>query len=200
MKAINYQTKPLLTPALVALGLATFSTGLLAQPVITYTSSGTPGNYTLDFTVNNTTPGTQGFDIYYFGVLVNGQTSGSPSGYNSEYFSTTHAVEITGPAYAWPFNNYWIDPTYSVLPTGKTLSGFDVGDTDQNVPTSVQYFAIGYDAGVTYTGPGNEDLSSPANQPLFTGYALAAVPEPAAFPLIAGASLFFLSAKRRYSR
>lgn len=184
----------------MALGLATFSTGLLAQPVITYTSSGTAANFTLDFTVNNTAPGTDGFDIYFFGVLVNGQASGSPPGYFSAYYSTIHTVEITGPASNWPFNNDWIDPSYTVLPTGKTLSGFDVSDTDQNPPTSVQYFALGYDAGVAYTGPGNQNLSSPYNSPLFTGYALAAVPEPATFPLITGASLLFLAAKRRYLR
>jgi hypothetical protein len=200
MKAIKYQSKHLLTRSLMAFGLATFSTGLLAQPVITYTSSGTPGNFTLDFTVNNTTPGTDGFDIYYFGVLVNGQVSGSPQGYNAQYFSNIHTVEITGPASNWPFNNFWIDPTYSALPTGENLSGFDVSDTDQNVPTSVQYFAIGYGGGLVYAGPGNENLSSPANPPLFTGYALAAVPEPATFPLLAGVSMLLLAAKHRYSR
>jgi hypothetical protein len=86
------------------------------------------------------------------------------------------------------------------MPTGTTLSGFDVSDADQNAPTSVQYFAFGYGAGAAYTGLGNENLSSPYNSPLFVGYTLAAVPEPATFPLIAGASLLFLSAKRRYSR
>jgi hypothetical protein len=200
MKETKFRAKRLLTQSLVVLSWSTFVTGLLAQPVITYTSSGTPGNYTLDFTVNNSMPGTEGFDIYFFGVLVNGQVSGSPSGYYSSYYSTIHTVEITGPASNWQFNNTWIDPTYSALPTGRTLSEFDVSDADQNAPTSVQYFAIGYDGAVAYTGSGNENLSSPSNPPLFVGYALAAVPEPATFPLIAGASLLFLSAKRRYSR
>ncbi len=95
----NFRAKRLLTQSLVVLAWSTFVTGLLAQPVLTYTSSGTPGNYTLDFTVNNTTPGTQGFDIYFFGVLVNGQVSGSPSGYYSSYYSNIHPVEVTGPAY-----------------------------------------------------------------------------------------------------
>ena len=200
MKETKFRAKRLLTQSLVVLAWSTFVTDLFAQPVITYTSSGTPGNYTLDFTVNNTTPGTQGFDIYFFGVLVNGQVSGSPSGYYPAYYSNIHTVEVTGPAYNWQFNNDWIDPTYSAMPTGTTLSGFDVSDADQNAPTSVQYFAFGYGGGLAYTGAGNENLSSPSNSPLFVGYALAAVPEPATFPLIAGASLLFLSAKRRYSR
>src|ERR1700676_2912835 len=190
MNAKKFRAKRLLTQSLVVLAWGTFVTGLFAQPVVTYTSTGSPGNYTLDFTVNNTTPGTQGFDIYFFGVLGNGQVSGSPSGYYSSYYSNIHMVEVTGPAFNWQFNNDWIDPTYTVLPTGKTLSGFDVSDTDQNAPTSVQYFAFGYGSGA-YTGPGNEDLSSPYNSPLFVGYALAAVPEPATFPPLEGASLLF---------
>jgi hypothetical protein len=67
--------------------LSILSTDLLAQPVVNYTVSGTSGNYTLDFTINNTTTGTRGFDIYFFGVLVDGVASGSPSGYNTSYYS-----------------------------------------------------------------------------------------------------------------
>jgi hypothetical protein len=199
------KTKPIrkvcsITIAFSALALSTFSTDLLAQPVISYTTSGTPGNYTLDFTINNTTPGTQGFNIYFLGVLVNGVTSASPSGYNSSHYDIIHTVEVTGPAYDWPFNNTWIDPTYTALPTGMTLSGFEVSDTDQSAPTSVQYFAFGYGAGMAYTGPGNENLSSPNNSPLFVGTAVMAVPEPATISIIMCASLALLIGKHRHSK
>jgi hypothetical protein len=199
MKATEFQAKRFLTHSLVVLGLSMISTGLLAQPVVTYTTSGTSGHYTLDFTINNTTPGTDGFDIYYFGVLVNGKVSSNPPGFNSAYFSNLHTLGIIGPASNWPFNNYWIDPGYDSLPTGKNLSGFKVSDTDQSAPISVQYFALGYDAGRSYGGPDNENLSSPNNPPLFTGHALTAIPEPTTFPLIAGVLLLSLSAKRLHS-
>ena len=196
MKIKPFRTNWFVIISFAALGLNIFSISLLAQPVVSYTVSGTPGQYTMDFTVNNTTPGTSGFDIYFFGVLVDGVASSSPSGYYSSYYFATHTVETTGPAYDWPFNNTWIDPTYTALPTGSTRSGFDVSDTDQNAPTSVQYFAFGYDAGVPYTGPGNEDMSSPYNSPLFVGYAVVAVPEPATVSIIAGASLLLLLSRR----
>jgi hypothetical protein len=182
---------------LVAVCLSTLSTGLLAQPVMNYTVSGTSGNYTLDFTINNTTPGTQGFDIYFFGVLVNGVASGSPLGFNSSYYSTIHTVEADGPAFNWPFNNTWIDPANTVLPTGTTLSGFEVSDTDQSAPTSVQYFAFGENNGLIYTGPGAVPDSSNPSNPLFVGNAVIAVPEPTTLSIISGVSLLLLSSKRR---
>jgi hypothetical protein len=133
-------------------------------------------------------------------VLVNGVASESPSGYHSAYFSNIHTVEVTGPAYNWPFNNSWIDPTYTALPTGMTLSGFEVSDTDQNAPTTIQYFAFGYGAGMAYTGPGNENMSSPYNSPLFVGEALMQVPEPATISIIICASLALLIGKHRHPK
>jgi hypothetical protein len=182
---------------LVAVCLSTLNTGLLAQPVINYTVSGTSGDYTLDFTINNTTPGTQGFDIYYFGVLVDGVASGSPQAYNSSYYPTIHILQADGPAYNWPFNNVWIDPSDSTLPTGMTLSGFEVSDTDHSAPTSVQYFAFGENNGLIYTGPGAVPDSSNPSNPLFVGNAVVAVPEPTTLSIIVGVSVLFLSGKLR---
>lgn len=193
--------KRFVTGTLVALGLSILSNNLPAQPVVNYTVSGTPGQYTLNFTLNNTTPGTSGFDIYFFGVQVDGSVSGSPSGYHSSYYAIPHTVEVTGPAFDWPFNNTWIDPSYTLLPTGATLSGFKVSDTDLNAPKSVQYFAFGYDAGVPYTSAGNENMSSPYNSPLFVGYAVAVVPEPTTISLITvGWLLRLLSRKTRIKK
>lgn len=180
-------------PVTVCLNL--FSTGLLAQPIVNYMVSGTSGNYTLDFTINNSMPGTQGFDVYFFGVLVDGVVSGDPLGYNSSNYSTIHTVETGGPAYNWPFNNAWIDPTYTALPTGRILSGFGVSDTDQSAPTSVQYFAFGENNGMIYTGLGEVPDSSNPSNPLFVGNAVVVVPEPATPSIIAAASLLFLSGK-----
>lgn len=160
---------------LVVLGLSTLNTGLLAVPVVTYTVSGTSGNYTLDFTINNTTPGTGGFDISLFTVLADGGVSGAPSGYYTTSYSTVHYWDI-GAVQNGPYNDLWIDPTYTVLPTGKTLSGFTVNVSDLIAPTSVPYSAFGEDNGMIYTGPGNLNTGNPSN-PFFTGNATEVVPD-----------------------
>jgi hypothetical protein len=188
--------KQFVTGALAALGWCILPDNMPAQPVVSYTVSGTPGQYTLDFTVNNTTPGTSGWDIYYFGVLVDGVFSGSPPGYHPTYYSTIHRTEVTGPAYNWPYNNIWIDLTHTLLPTGANLSGFTASVTDLSAPASVQYFALGYNAGVPYTGPDNQNMSSPYNPPLFVGYAVAVIPEPAAFSMSMAAGLLLVVSRR----
>jgi hypothetical protein len=183
---------------LATFGLSSLSTELLAQPVVNYTVSGTSGNYVLDFTINNTTPGTQGFDIYFFGVLVNGIAIGTPPGYNFMRYTTVHTLETEGPALNWPFNNTWIDLNYSELPTGSTLSGFKVTDNDLSAPTSVQYFAYGENNGMDYSGPGAVPGSPNLSNPLFIGNATVSVPEPTSLSIFAGASMLFLSGVRRY--
>ena len=197
MKTIRFKTKQFVTSFLVAFGLNTFITSLLAQPVVNYTVAGTPGQYTLDFTVNNTTPGTAGFDIYYLGVLANGGVSGSPPGYSFTSYATVHYVEV--PNAYWPFNDIWIDPTQTLLPTGSTLSGFKVLVTDATPPASIPYFAFGYDFGAVYTGPDNLNLGNPAN-PLFEGYAVGVVPEPTATSMLVVASLVLLFGKTRFRK
>ena len=198
MKTRTFGEKCFVASSLVALGLSTLGTGLLAQPVVTYTVSGTSGNYTLDFTVNNTTPGTQGFDIYLFSVPSDGGVSGAPSGYNTSSFTTLHYWEIGSTQYG-PFNNMWIDPTYTALPTGTTLSGFAASVTNLTPPTSVPYFAWGLDGGVIYTGSGSLNAGNPSN-PFFMGNATFVVPEPTTISIVAGASLLLLFGKSRVSK
>jgi hypothetical protein len=81
-----------------------------------------------------------------------------------------------------------------------TLSGFEVSDTDQSAPTSVQYFAFGENNGMVYTGPGGVPDSSNPSNPLFVGNAIVVVPEPMTLSIIAVASLLFLSGKHRHSK
>lgn len=176
---------------LAGLGLRLICNDLSAQPVVSYTISGTPDDYTLNFTVNNASPGTAGFDIYYWGVLADGSLSGTPSGYAAETFSEVHRVEA-GDDPDWTFNTYWIDASYTHLPSGDTLSGFGLLDTDTTPPASIPYFAFGENGGATYTGPDNHNLTNPTN-PLFLGYASVAVPEPATFPGLAAAVLVWLA-------
>jgi len=179
--------------ALVALSLSAFSTSVFAQPVVTYTVSGSSGNFTLDFIVNNTTPGSQGFDIYLFSVFVGGDISGSPSGYNTSSFDTDHYWVLGSTPYG-PYNKMWIDPTYAQLPTGSTLSGFTVNLTSATAPASVPYFAWGYNYVGIYSGPGNLNTGNP-NNPFFMGNAVL-VPEPATLTLVVGASLLLIGRSR----
>ena len=144
--------------------------------------SGTSGNYTLDFTVNNT--GTLGFDIYLFTVQADGRISGAPAGYNTSSYNTVHYWDIGGTQNS-PYNNLWIDPTYTVLPTGTTLSGFTVNVSDVTAPTSIVYSAIGEDNGMVYTGPDNLNTGNPSN-PFFTGSATESVPESSSTMVLMG--------------
>jgi hypothetical protein len=190
-----------LAGSLSALTVNTLSTDLFAQPVVTYTVSGTSGDYTLDFTVNNRTPGTEGEDIYYFGILADVSVSGSPSGYNAEIFADIHYFYTYPLNTPYPFNTYWIDPTYTVLPTGMTLSGFTVLDTDATAPASVPYFAYGtgFNGEVDiYTGPGDVGNPDNANNPFFVGDAesVSVVPEPAMMALMGVGSLALLARRR----
>jgi hypothetical protein len=167
MKTSLFTTKRSFTGSLLALGFTTLSTSLIAQPVLTYSVSGSSGDYTLDFTVNNTTPGTQTQDIYLFGVDVpNGSFTGGPAGYATSGSFDNATVNL-------------LDSTYSLLPSGTTLSGFDVFDSSATAPTSVPYYAYGYDFGADYTGPDN---LGDADNPLFEGNAVAGanVPDSAA--------------------
>ena len=93
METTSSCTRRFVISSLAALGLNILAYTLRAQPVVSFTISGTSGAYTLDFTVNNATPGTGGFDIYFFGVLVDGYVSASPSGYNATTYNTVHQVE-----------------------------------------------------------------------------------------------------------
>jgi hypothetical protein len=142
-----------------------------AQPVVTYSVSGTSGDYTLDFTVNNQTPGTQSQDIYFFGIYdLNGTVSGTPSGF-TQYGGGFSPFNSDGAGSPVPltYNLAWIDNTYGAVAPGTILSGFDVLDTSATAPTSIPYFAYGYDFGVGYTGPGNLDPRDNSFNPLFEG-------------------------------
>ena len=160
---------------LMMLGLGAFNSNLMAVPIVTYTVSGSSGNYTLDFTINNS--GTLGFDIYMFTVFANGGVSGAPAGYNTSTYATLHYWDI-GTSQNGPYNDLWIEPTYTLLPTGNTLSGFTVNVSDLTVPTSIPYTAFGEDNGLTYTGPGNLNTGNPSN-PVFMGNATPAIPDAA---------------------
>jgi hypothetical protein len=142
-----------------------------AGPIVTYTVSGTPGHYLLNFSVTNTLS-VRGLDIYQFGVAAStGTIVGSP-----------HA----GWAPLGPFNinayapspdlvvNFWHNNgggPQGAIQSGVTLSGYVVLSTAASPPTSVEWFAFAF--GGTNPYPGLDSWFYPGN-PLFTGIAAAA--------------------------
>jgi len=159
--------------AVAALALASVAP-VSAQPVLTYSVSGTSGDYTLDFTVNNETPGTQNQIIYFFGVNdVNGSISASPG----TFFPlpggfSPFGSDGAGSPIPLNYNLAWDNSgTFNAVLPGTIMSGFDVLDTSATAPTSLPYFAYGYDFGAPYTGPDNLDPRDNSFNPLFEGNA-----------------------------
>ncbi len=192
-----------LASVIAALALFGAMASAQASPVdVTYTVSGSSGNWTLDFSVTNNLGGTNG--IYAFGVLVQSPTvsnypvgwfSGGPGANWSLYGGSNtnyDATWLTCPVASCPAN-YQIN---NVLP-GQTLSGFRVVDAEATAPALVSWYAVA--AGGNYSGPGCSFIcNAPFDNPGFEGTALAAapVPVPAALWLF-GSALSVMGAMRR---
>jgi len=149
--------------ALVALAGLLLGAGATARANsvdVSYTLSGSPGNWLYDFSFTNNLAAN--FNIYAVDVtLTNPSAAGSPPGWVPTSPVTNGTLE-------------WCDitcfNTFSGIIPGQTLSGFVALDTSQMPFTSVDWIAVAYNAN---TG---------AN-PVFTGNAVG-VPGP-----IAGAGL-----------
>jgi hypothetical protein len=157
-----------------------------ASPIVTYTVSGSSGNWTLDFSVTNTL-GVNNLDIYFFGIT------------NPDYPTT-----VSGPINwdIWPFlpvNPYnWGGPNINfnvawggmggsltvpdMIQNGETLSGFKSVYLTTDIPTNIQYIAYAYDwtaQTAVYTGTDYFNNFLYNRNPLFSGNAtMAPVPEP----------------------
>ncbi len=171
-----------MTPIKIALAVLVLGCSLSANigpPTVTYTTAGSSGDYTLDFTVNNNT----NQDLYFFGVLLSVPiVTGSPTGFEPTVWSTWNNTPYGGSNIN--YNNNWIDDSLSVFPAGTALSGFQVTVADAVAPTSVNWFA--FTDGNAYTGGGN--FNSSAN-PGFEGIAGGggnATPEPSYLVVAAG--------------
>jgi hypothetical protein len=168
-----------------------------ADPVdVSYTVSGSPGAWVLDFSVTNNLGGTN--SIYYLNVgLPTTSIVGSPAGWAYSSANNPWSNAAYGGS-SVVYNNPWrvsgnspvMNPG-AMISSGQTLSGFEVLDTDLVAPASVLWTAFATLG--TYNGPG---CFSCGVNPGFEGVGLdppwqpttplIATPLPAALPLFAG--------------
>jgi hypothetical protein len=126
------------TLSILSLALVGLASGAAVN--VSYTVTGTSGNYVIDFTVNNNI--TAGQNIYAFGVKLDRRNIvGSPSGYDPNIVDWTELSSYGGTSTR--YDNVWLDVSFSHLGYGSTLSGFKVAVSDLTAPTSVQWFAFG---------------------------------------------------------
>lgn len=184
----------------VAIAALVLSFGLSAGPInVSYTVSGSTGNWTLDFSVNNNISGAADQDFYFFGVQLSAtDITGTPSPF-ATYIPFNPSTSWGGANIL--YNNVWLaSASGSAGLPGTTTSGFDVKITDAVAPTSVNWFAFtaGNDA---YSGAGNLNTiqENGSFNPLFEGGATptqtSTTPEPSTL-LLLGAGLASMSALR----
>lgn len=144
--------------AFLAVGLLAGSAAKadLGPPAVTYTVTGSPDNWNLDFTVRNYT----NQSLYFFGVLLpTADITGSPS----RHWCITCDTPWNNAAFGGSnisYNNVWITDVFSAweIAPGTSLGGFTALDTaDIVAPTSIHWFAFTVNQGGEgdYTGGGN---------------------------------------------
>ena len=177
-----------------------------ANPIdVTYTVTGNSGNYVLDFTVTNNMTAFPSEDIYFFGVyLPNGSVNDSPTGYDPAFYPTwNNSSPVNYGGSNIVYNNVWIDFRANHFPgsaSATSLSGFKVGISDTDIPSTVNWFAFA-SGSVVYTGGGNFSPGIGERNPGFEGIAAFTVPEPATLTLICGGIAFIgVGQLRRWRR
>ena len=170
-----------------------------ASPIdVSYTVSGSAGNWTYDFSVTNNLGGTN--DIYYFGVeMIPGgggrNIAGSPPNWDPDAINSVNWSTSSYGGLNITYDNIWINVNYptSILP-GQTLSGFQVGSSAATPLSSVPWFA--WSAVGTYPGSFcNINCGAPFGNPGFQYDAFPAVPEPSAMWLL-GSGVVGLGGRR----
>jgi hypothetical protein len=146
-------------------------------PGVSYTVTGSSGNWTLDFSVTNNLPSALNqLGIYFFGVELDARDIvGTPAGYDPDVWTTWDNTPYGGSSIV--YNNNWLGVSASGgIPQGSTLSGFQVHSISSAMPSSVPWFAWAYGIGSDYYTGGDPYLFS-LNNPGFEGTATP-VPEP----------------------
>lgn len=161
--------------------------GAIADPVnVGYYATGSAGDWTLNFQVNNNLAGAPDQDLYLFGLALSApDVVGSPTAIPTWDNSGLGGSNTL-------YNNVWLDASASQLLPGAMLSGFEVHESDLTLPQTVQWFA--FTSGSTaYPGGGNfGDPFNPGSEGLATN-----LPEPNSGMMLAGVLAGFLLLRRR---
>ena len=169
---------------------------------MSYTVSGAPGSYALDFSVTNNMLAWPTQNLYFFIVRlsVNDNAPGSPSDWfdnlaDANWFNYGGSTTEYNNTWRTPLNN-GVPPAYPLLPNamlpGVTRSGFIVHIPDATPPTAVPWSAVSFGSD-SYTGGGNFITGT---NPGFEGIAHpTAAPEPSG--ILAFAFLFALGLQQR---
>jgi hypothetical protein len=143
-----------------------------ASPVgVSYTVSGSAGDWTLNFSVSNNV--NSGQVVYVFGVLLPSQNIVNyPTGWATKHPTWNPSLAGGGPNLT--FNNTWQTGSTMIV-FGSTLSGFEVQLSILTAPTAVQWYAYAFDTTLDttesfpYTG-GGEFTYGPASLCTANGY------------------------------
>lgn len=173
-------------------GIATASPVPAAPIDVSFTTSGSSGNWTYDFSVTNNIGGTN--SIYFFGVQV-GQTNvtGSPAGWAFNSYDTPWNNSPLGGS-STTYDNTWCC-TFDGILNGQTLAGFEVTVNSGTALSSIRWFAFAL---------GDNDTNSDGHfgnnfDPGFEGVSVSAVPEPStwAMMILGFAGVGFAAFRRR---
>ncbi len=178
-----------LATAIAALALlGTMATAQANEIDVSYTVTGSSGNWVYDFSVTNNLVNSPGGtnDIYLFGVELgaNNVTGYPNANWGGPSFSSINSGMYSG-GQGINYDNNWIDGNFptSLLP-GQTLSGFKATSTEATARSSVRWYAFsaaptGFYAGsfctmncsFPFTNPGFEYVAhqaAPAGVPAAT--------------------------------
>lgn len=182
--------------------LALSSGSVFATAVgVSFTTSGGPGAWVLNFSFTNNVPGQV---LYFFGVnLPTQDVVSSPSGFLNCWSSGCSRTTINPSIDLAPvtttlnetFNDLWhiSQGSQSAIAFGNTASGFEALANSAAAPTSVDWFAFTADGSGTSPYLGNENVPyggdclsfegvtcpvQDQENPLFSGTAASAAPEP----------------------
>jgi hypothetical protein len=175
-----------------------------ASPIdVSYTVSGSPGDWVLDFSVTNNivVPNQAGASfVYLWGVQIGDAIIASPSGFAIAQESNPFITP------AGAFDNNWCwegcaTATISGSFPGQTLSGFEVSYSGPASSNLVGWFAYTFDYTTPDTFPGPaEGCDVCGRNALFSGQAsVSSVPEPStwAMLLLGFAGIGFMAYRRK---
>jgi PEP-CTERM motif-containing protein len=169
----------------------------LASPIeVSTTVSGSPGDWTYNFSITNNLDGTN--DVYFWGVALPADATTQPTGWPALPYSW---ITGEGTGSHTEYSTIWCsngcrNPLNPLVLPGETLSGFSV-ETSQQLAI-IPWFAYAFNG--FYDGP---DCFWCGHNPGFEGLSatglLSAVPEPStwAMLLIGFAGIGFAACRKR---